>query len=134
MSDPDFKCYDIDKLDFDKLDPGIHEVVRWLVSKNFKPTDSGDGRFKLEHGWSEDEVIPYPHVHMVADKWDLVSEAKRLEFLLKRDFGIELVQAWTQEGQPHIEVLWDPTLSDGVISLYNVTSGMLLAAPFVGPV
>lgn len=130
----DFKCYDVADLDYDKLDPNVREVVRWLASMGFNTSDSGDGKYKLEQGWTAEEIVPFPHVYMTVDKWDLVSETKRLQFLLKRDFGIELVQAWTEEGKPHIEVLWDPTLADGVIGLYNVTNEMLLAAPSVGPV
>lgn len=123
---PDFGCYSTyeDGFNYDKLDPGIREVVRWLVENGFEPSDSGDGKYKLEHGWSEEDIIPYPHVYMTIEPAGrLVAECSRLVACLSAK-DIELVQAWTEEGKPHIECLYDPRAA-AVIGLFNVTSEMI---------
>lgn len=124
MSERDWKCYDSTTLDLGLLDPGIRDVVAWLIAHGFHTTDSGDGKHKLEHGWDEAELVPYPHVYMTVAPHDIADEANRLWRLLEHDHGIEVVQAWTEQGKPHIECLYDP-MGAAVIGLFNVTSEMV---------
>lgn len=124
MSEPDFFCYDPAELDYDKLDPGIREVVRFLVDMGFHTTDSGDGKFKYEHGWEEDELVPYPHVYMTVKPAEIAVACYDLRGCL-RGAGIEIAQAWAEEGKPHIEAIFDPVTDVAVVGLFNVTSDMM---------
>lgn len=65
MSEPyRWRCYDAEALDFDVLDPGIRELVRWLVDHGFVTVDSGDGVFKGENGWEPGTFLDVPHVYI----------------------------------------------------------------------
>ncbi len=53
--------------DYDKLDPGIREFVRWLNVTGYKTSDSGDGVSKVGVMGAED-LIDVPHA-IVVDGW-----------------------------------------------------------------
>lgn len=155
-SSPDFGGMDADEIDYDKLDPGIREVVRWLNSKHFDTTDSGDGKYKLEHGWSAEEIVPMPHVYMKVPSHSAITEAKLLVRYLK-EAGINVVaqtEAWgdfvdeevvtgvggaglnmeqtDRWAKPYVEVLYDPVENVALMGLFNVTSDMIPKDPYAG--
>lgn len=63
-----------DELNYDELDPGIRRTVRWLRSLGYDACDSGDGKTKLEAGWSPNDARNHPHVVMRVHP-DLLAEA-----------------------------------------------------------
>lgn len=53
---------------YTQLDPGIRELVRWLVEYNgCDTTDSGDGEYKGKHGWEPGSYLTVPHVFIQCD-------------------------------------------------------------------
>ena len=63
-------------IDYDELNPGIRETVRWLTDLGFETTDSGDGVTNRAAGmdcaWDE------PMVAMSLSQHDIIEEANRL--------------------------------------------------------
>lgn len=67
-----------EKIPLSRLDVGIREVVRRLVTAGFDTYDSGDGRSKPEEErWEE-----VPHVRMRIAPKDMVNETDRLKTLI----------------------------------------------------
>lgn len=91
-------------VDYEGLDPGIRETVRWLVANGFATTDSGDGVSKNPAIY--EDVLEYPHVFMLVDPADMVSEAQRLRSLVG-DMG------W-------IEATYSPDDKTGILSWTHV--------------
>lgn len=128
MSVSDFKCYDANALDFDKLDPGIREVVRLLISMGFETTDSGDGKHKVEQGWDAEEVVPFPHVFMKTSKERMVAEADRLVAELAGR-GV-LVGALDPDGSGvYVEATYLPGSDIAIIGLFGLTGDMVGTQP-----
>ena len=93
--------------DYDELDPGIRETVRWLRAMGFDTCDSGDGK-----------SLDYAHVFIqVRPPMGLESECKRLHFLLTQaGCCIEPVghsKIW-------IEGTYDPSDGSAIIALIGV--------------
>lgn len=74
----------MEDLNYEELDLGIRETVRFLRDNGFNTTDSGDGVSKPKG----DCVIDESHVFIVCDIEELIYEADRLYDLLI-DKGIE---------------------------------------------
>lgn len=116
------------EIDYDALDPGIRETVRWMRSHGFETTDSGDGVTKLAAGWSRDEVLDVPHVHARVDPFDLVRQADRLVSLVNGEgpgrlgLPFESGQLWSVEASYH------PVQSVAVLSLIGVNDDAIAAA------
>ena len=51
--------------DYESLDPGVREFVRWLHRYGYKTTDSGDGVSKPP----ERRVLNYAHVVIKVPEW-----------------------------------------------------------------
>ena len=113
---------------YDELDPGIREVVRFLHDRGFRPTDSGDGKSKLEHGWALEDITPFPHVACVCDASSLVAECNRMRDALL-EAGVPLDVIGPEEGMPSIQGSYDPCyereVSGGLILLSGVDGSML---------
>ncbi len=131
-------------LDYDKLDPGIRETVRWLRGLGFNTTDSGDGVSKrpgdcvcqphmshtnqpcvacVESG-VYDCWLPYANVAMVvpplggvAGAWDLAGELYKL--------GIDVKEGGPSG--PSVQFTFDPADASGIITLMNVDDALLAA-------
>lgn len=69
-------------LDYNDLDPGIRNVVRWLNEQGFKTFDSGDGVTK-------DYGTPFPHASMEVEPSKLVEACDRLVAALE-EAGVEV--------------------------------------------
>lgn len=57
-------CFPAESLDYAVLDPGIRDLVRWLVTSGYVTVDSGDGKYKGECGWEEGSYLDVPHVYI----------------------------------------------------------------------
>jgi hypothetical protein len=140
----EFWCYEPSEIRYDLLDPGVREVVIFLVSRGFHTTDSGDGESKRAKGWTEEGgLVPFPHVYMDVEPGQIDAESDRLVNSLFAA-GIEVAsqtEAWAEvieahgnkadgEGKPrpYIEVTYDPISRRAVMGLFNVTSDMMSAA------
>ena len=64
----------MDTFDYDKLDPGIRETVRWLHEHGFRTSDSGDGVSKPEVG----RTLDIPHVAIKTTPETMMADANRL--------------------------------------------------------
>lgn len=69
-------------VDYEKLDPGIREFVRFLNLNYFKTCDSGDGSTKPSENPEMvpyDDYLPYPHAVVKCDsKWNLIEDVDSL--------------------------------------------------------
>jgi hypothetical protein len=100
---------------WDELDDGIRPTVRSLWEQGFNPTDSGDG---LKKGM--ECALPYPHVHMVCEPTELITEAQRLLFLAK-GWGIKPME----DGAPIVEAVYSPDDGIATLTLYGAVPSHL---------
>lgn len=82
----------MDDLNYDELDPGIVEVVRYLRQRGYDTTDSGDGLTKYQRGIAEEGdpcYMPVPHVVclLTPNHRHLIASAGLLRVLLVGQFG-----------------------------------------------
>jgi hypothetical protein len=98
-------------------DPGIREVVRWLLDNSFETTDSGDGVTKPAAG--DEDALTEPHVIIRARPRSLSIEADRLARCLST-IGIAV-----QPGQ--VQASYDPADEVGVIILLGVNNDALVS-------
>jgi hypothetical protein len=137
-----FWVYEPSELKYELLDPGIRDVVRFLIARGFHTTDSGDGESKRADGWDESTgLIPYPHVYMDVSPVSIVVACEHLIGCL-RGVGINVVsqtEAWSEviekhgndisgndvRPKPYIEATYDPLGESAVIGLFHVTSDMI---------
>lgn len=113
------------------LDPGIRRTVLWLRQMGFETTDSGDGRSKPK----DEEVEPYPHVHMVLPSLrDAPAAVTKLSQALDH-FGFAVVQFGTGggevvekpiHGEVWLQVIHDAAIGVTVLSLAGVDDDMLV--------
>ena len=104
-------------IDYDELNPGIRETVRWLRSLDFDTVDSGDGETH-EYECDRDE----PYVVVRCHGLLLCGEADRLARAL-RHRGIDLSPVY--EGPVYIQASYDPANEIAVIELVGVKDDML---------
>ena len=104
-------------VDYDELNPGIRETVRWLRSLGFETIDSGDGE---THEYECDRDGAY--VCILCRSSALAKEARRLMRALL-DRGIMVGPVY--EGTTHIQASYDPANGFAVIELVGVTDAML---------
>lgn len=99
----------IDDINYDELDPGIRDTVRWLDEHGFETCDSGDGESKFEEGWTEDDgAMPFPHVIIHCLRENLVMEADRLAImLLQEGMSIDMGEK-PVNGNLHIQAMYNP--------------------------
>lgn len=64
--------------DYSQIDAGVRDVVRLLRDAGFCTCDSGDG----SKAATMDGALDYPHVFMVIDAADAVSEVARCQSIL----------------------------------------------------
>lgn len=103
-------------MNYDDLDPGIRETVRWLRGLGYETTDSGDGETKSE----EHRSVDGPHVFMRVDHRSVASDADLL-FLSLRHAGIHATEGMVQ-------ATYDPGSAVQVLALFGVDDAMLAAA------
>lgn len=101
-------------VDYGALDPGIRNLVRWLVSNGFATTDSGDGISKrpatIDNPDGDACAESEPNVYMLVDLDKLVSEADRLLALLGN----------VSDLLPQIQASYDPLDKTGIIALHGI--------------
>lgn len=85
---------------YNALDPGIRETVRFLRGHRFDTIDSGDGYSKGSLG------LDYPHVAMRVGAGRMVTEAKRLLRLLLNS-GVKVGEQGPS-GRVFIQASYDP--------------------------
>lgn len=78
---------ELSEADYEEIDPGIREVVRFLRGHGFDTTDSGDGKTKFPDGPDQPPVdacaMPMANVAILVEPAHLVDEADRLCALLE---------------------------------------------------
>jgi hypothetical protein len=104
-------------IDFNDLDPGIRETVRWLNDKGFLTVDSGDGVSKAGQ-YGEGDYLPFPHVAMLSTPSHLVADADRLLRLLE-EHGVSF-EPDQSETDAHIEASYSPNDGHVIIMLSMV--------------
>ena len=109
--------------DYEELDPGIREVVRFLRENDFETTDSGDGLTKLagmspEEIAAQDEVIPEPHVFIVTERGEMLDEADRLHGLF--------VAVGFEEDAIGVQALYSPGDGVPILMLTGVSDAAFL--------
>jgi len=105
-----------------ELDPGITEVVALLQGWDFETTDSGDGVTKLRAGWSPDEALDIPHVHMQVRPDLMVQKADLLRGLLRcHNIPVES----QRPGGIYIQASYDPMHDSAILSLYGLNNELL---------
>lgn len=108
-------------VNYDELDPGIRETVRWLQNQGFHTVDSGDGISKSET-YAEDEYLPFPHVAILTTPSSLVGTANRLRSCLEQA-GFSFDSADPSVG-PFIEATYSPNDGTAVVLLSNVSDAL----------
>lgn len=110
----------VEEPNYDEMNPGIRQTVKWLRDNGFQTTDSGDGKTgdcECDH--------PYPYVAMTVTNPDrLISETLRLVDLLN-DQGIT-IEAMTEENvTPVVQASYDAGDGYAVIFMANVDDAKL---------
>lgn len=80
---------EIERPNYDELDPGIREVVRALNDAGFDTSDSGDGVSKPADWYESGCAIPFPHVVMATSVASMVEDAKRAAAVLGSGWTVE---------------------------------------------
>lgn len=120
---------------YEQLDPGIRETVRFFHEHDFITCDSGDGVSKLEAGEMMDDdyssFMDVPHVVIVAAPFALVDVADRVATVLSK-VGIKLTPA-TPEGmddgsQVVVEASYSPNDGHAVVVVTGLDDQKLLPA------
>lgn len=103
------------ELNYEQLDPGIRETVRFLRDHGFHTTDSGDGVTKPE----DERVFHRPHVVSVVDPEVLVERANYLLWLL-RSAGVDVDATGPDDDDKtaSVEASYDPCTKTGLILLF----------------
>jgi hypothetical protein len=115
---------EMNDIDYDLLDPGIREVVRWLRDNGFETTDSGDGKSKP----ADERVLDYPHVFMVTTQNSMRSTVLSLASMVVNDLGIKPVP-YGADGGPWIQLSFDPVTRTAIIELSHLDDSMLKPLP-----
>jgi hypothetical protein len=111
-----------DDFNFDELDPGIRETVRFLRKHGFETVDSGDGVSKVGTEL-EDAMLDFPHVAMLTTPYTMVEESERLYSLLKAQGvqfgpnGVVSVDPNNPPSDPHIDVSYSPVDGHAILML-----------------
>jgi hypothetical protein len=100
-------------MNYNKLDPGIRNVVRLLHYWGYKTTDSGDGVTKLD----------FPHVVLNVHSRNVLWDANFLRGRLIA-IGIDVVPHGP-DGGVSIQATYDPSSPDIVVMLMGLTDDML---------
>lgn len=109
-------------IDYEALDPGIRETVRWLNAEGFETSDSGDGHSKRDMECAQ----PFPHVAVPIMPELLVKGADLLRELLASR-GITLSAIGGEN--PCIQASYDPAAGGSAfIVLMNVDDSLLRGA------
>ena len=105
-------------VDYDMLNPGIRETVRWLRSLRFETVDSGDGE---THEYECDRDEPYVVMHCYGHE-ELKENADGLMRALM-DLGITVSPVGM--GPVYIQATYDPADGLAFIDLVGVNDAML---------
>ena len=125
----------VDDIDYDTLDSGIRETVRWLRSCGYDTVDSGDGKEKFApgekalpmqptedgEGMLVDCRLDFPHVFIRIEPHMLVTQANVLRDLL-RDAGI-VVTPCSPDGVS-IQGSYDPVDSSAMLMIHGLHDGL----------
>lgn len=110
----------------ENVDPGITNLVQFLVDNGFHPTEAGDGETGLEEEDETDSergdwLVPFPHVIMTVSADLLIQECMRLRELLTL-IGVPVgAQAGVDYSTPYIEGTFDPCDQEALIALIGAT-------------
>jgi hypothetical protein len=114
--DPDV----VEAIHLDELDTGVQGTVWFLRRAGFETVDSGDGSSKDP---DYEDVLPFPHVHMLSTPSEIVRDADRLMAVLEeRGVNFEPVDP---ETDPMIEASYSPVDRHAILSLFNVDDKLL---------
>jgi hypothetical protein len=100
------------QMNYDELDPGIRETVRWLRQHGFNTTDSGDGVSKP----ADERVFSEPHVVVICSGKDLITETDRLNALIAEK-QLSMPNLWLDRDSFTIEGSYSPVDKLGAILL-----------------
>ncbi len=103
-------------IDYSLLDPGIRRLVRWLRSRGYETTDSGDGS-KVT---TMDCALAIPNVFIATTASRLTADADALLADLAT-IGVVLGAMSEEEVQPAIQATYDPSDGTAVLMLFGVS-------------
>jgi hypothetical protein len=119
-----------DAFDYEQLDPGIRRLVAWLRENGFRTTDSGDGKTKLDAGFTEEDgVSAYPHVAISVAPSKLVREANRLADLLYSVHRVLVCPTPPEpNGDPDLDAFYNVADRRAMMVLMHVDDSKLVGA------
>lgn len=106
-------------IDYEQLDPGIRNVVRFLRENGFETTDSGDGS-KAE---AMDCALDVPNVFCVVPKEVAFDEADRLQRLICEKLQVDAGALIA--GGIAVELTYSPLDQVCVLSLFGLDDSKL---------
>ena len=113
-------------MNYDELDPGIRETVRFLRGLGVETSDSGDGVTKIATGWDKAEAMDFPHVWAHYDNPIIaITRAKAIVREL-RQMGVPLAA----NGTPGvtISVAYDPVDESTALMVDGLDDSILYTA------
>lgn len=126
-----------ENLDYNEIDPGVRETVRWLRERHgFDTFDSGDGVSRIDPNLEDHEQLwgIMPHVGIRCEPEELISVADRLAAVCA-EVGIEITP---YEDDPNIQATYNPAWTTdltarGVVYLQNVNDELLASLGVIPP-
>lgn len=106
----------MDDIDYESLDVGIRETVRWVRTLGLNTCDSGDGVSKLD---SMDGVLTVPHVAAISTRSEMYYHCGILWSALEKLGLQELAQ---------VQGTYSPSDEQCVITLIGVSDASLAVA------
>lgn len=111
----------IDQVNYDELDPGVRNLVRWLRSRGFFTVDSGDGSKVGE----QDGARPEAHVVMLVPPEAISHYADHLRRLLFQEHEVLVTPLAPEPGGIHVAATYDPCDKQAILDLSGVSDSML---------
>lgn len=122
----------LEEINYEELNPGIRQTVRWLRQLGFDTTDSGDGKTH-EHECDRDCA----YVTIRVDPENMAAECKRLSRELQR-LGCDLTYHYNRIGEayeagedyeelkvPFLQANYSPVDDEAILDLVNVDDAFL---------
>jgi hypothetical protein len=115
-------------INYDELDPGIRETVRWFRERGFDTTDSGDGVAKLEL-INDGCALPMPHVFIRVDPTEMRLAANTIAKLLEQH-GVNVGQVTdsSEADVVSIQLTYDPSNDVAMVGVYGLNDEMMARA------
>lgn len=109
---------------YDELDPGIREVVRFLNEAGFTTTDSGDGVSKTDPDGCHLDIA---NVHLIVSTAEAVAESHKVSDLFE-GCGVMFSPAHPDAPEPSIQLTYNPHDGVAIVSVYGLDDSLLAKA------